>query len=351
MEYYWKKKTITSFVLAILVTLIHLDVSSKYLDVANGTGWGGVEVVRWLEFFFHEGIGVVAVPLFFVISGATFFRNYHKGDYGKKLKTRLKSIAVPYFVWNILTSLCYIVIWSTSLRYALGAEHEFMLTPDYLFKAIVLHDRIKAFWFIYNLMVFILLTLLFDFFLQKKWTTIVFALFLLSLPMYATDAMKPSGLWAIAPIYYFAGCIIGKYRFEEFAKERCKFSWGSLIGTVLCTVVLLINASDDIITMPVVLRQIIVVAFTLFFWRLLDTLCHQVQEHGYMNHNFIIYAFHPFMQALIMKPFLILFPKTGWVALITYITTGVMTIVLIAWMSEILKIKTPKIYYLLSGGR
>lgn len=41
MEYYWKKKTIVSFVLAILVSMIHLEVSREYIKLESANGGGG----------------------------------------------------------------------------------------------------------------------------------------------------------------------------------------------------------------------------------------------------------------------------------------------------------------------
>ena len=41
MDYYWKKKSIVSFILAILVSLVHLEVSQYYTDIGTKSVGGG----------------------------------------------------------------------------------------------------------------------------------------------------------------------------------------------------------------------------------------------------------------------------------------------------------------------
>ena len=199
-------------------------------------------------------------------------------------------------------------------------------------------------------MFFILLSPIFFIFLQKKWTTAILFFVLLSLPYYATDCMKPYGLWAIAPFYYFTGCILGYYCFDEFAKSGTSISYPPIMITLISIVVLMLEAKE-IISMCVMVRQLIVIGFALSFWRLLDVLCNRVEEHSYMNHNFVIYAIHPFIQALIIKIFINILPKTGQSAVIIYILTAILTICIIVLCGEFLRKKSPRLYSIFSGGR
>ena len=304
----------------------------------------------YLELFFHEGLGVVAVPLFFVISGASFFRNYFPEDFGRKLKGRIKSLAIPYFTWNVIISAGYILIYVTPIKNLLGAKNEFLLTAEYLFEAIFLHKRIAAFWFIYNLMAFVILTPVFDFFLRNKWLTGVFALFLLMLPLFATVPMSRYGLWAIAPVYYFAGCIIGKYKFDWFSRFSRRFTVPCIVLCVFCVASLMCNAVG-IIHIPVVFRQIVVIIYSLAFWKAMDIVCVRIGNHDCVNYNFIIYALHPFVQALLVKVLVRLLPRSGWAALAVYISAAILTIALIVLFGKTVKKISPRLYYLLSGGR
>lgn len=41
MEYYWKKKTVVSFILAVLVSMIHLEISKNYIQIDLASSRGG----------------------------------------------------------------------------------------------------------------------------------------------------------------------------------------------------------------------------------------------------------------------------------------------------------------------
>ena len=52
-----------------------------------------------------HSINVVAVPVFFIISGYFFFyqtKVFGKETYFKKLKKRIRTLLIPYFLWNLL---------------------------------------------------------------------------------------------------------------------------------------------------------------------------------------------------------------------------------------------------------
>ena len=55
-------------------------------------------------------LGEIGVPLFFTISGYLFFLNYSKYDYYRKIKTRTKSLLVPYLIWNTFFICVYFII-------------------------------------------------------------------------------------------------------------------------------------------------------------------------------------------------------------------------------------------------
>lgn len=293
---------------------------------------------------------MVAVPLFFVISGATFFRDYNPKNYFGKVTNRLKSLAVPYFFWNCLISAMYIIIYTTPIKHILGASNEFLLTGRYLFEAIFLHKRIPAFWFIYNLMVFVVAAPIMDFFLLRKWRAVVFFVFLLFLPVFAEEVMRQYGLWATAPVFYFVGCMIGKYRFDYFSRVSKSAVLPCAVITVMCVALLLCNATE-VIHIGVVVRQMVIVIFSLAFWSVMDFFCVNCHVSECMNHNFLIYAMHPFIQALIVKVLVKILPYTGWAAWIVYIVAAVTTIVFIVLFGQVTRKRFPRLYYLMSGGR
>lgn len=59
----------------------------------------------WREGDVGHSIVVVAVPVFFIISGYFFFYNikeFNSGVYVTKLKKRGRTLLIPYLLWNLL---------------------------------------------------------------------------------------------------------------------------------------------------------------------------------------------------------------------------------------------------------
>lgn len=61
-------------------------------------------VVRYLMNFACEVLPTICVPLFFFISGFLFFYNadFNESTYKRKLKSRYKSLMIPYLIWNFI---------------------------------------------------------------------------------------------------------------------------------------------------------------------------------------------------------------------------------------------------------
>lgn len=93
---------ILRFPLIVGVVFVH-DYSGKtYGSIVNGRSTGFW--VDYVQLFFSCGIGHVAVPLFFLISGYLFFQGkWSWGNYANKLERRINTLLIPYLFWNCLT--------------------------------------------------------------------------------------------------------------------------------------------------------------------------------------------------------------------------------------------------------
>ena len=75
---------------AIFVVYIHSDNTTQY----ELCGWIG-EITKFIEGILASSIISVAVPLFFLISGLLFFRDYNLNKVLSKYKSRIKSTVIP----------------------------------------------------------------------------------------------------------------------------------------------------------------------------------------------------------------------------------------------------------------
>lgn len=98
--------------LAFLVVLLH--------SVGYGLPTGHMMIYQngvfdTIKILFSEGICVISVPIFFVISGFLFeahFEKWNMSEYRKYIRSKFPKIALPYILWN---ALCLTLIYITSL--------------------------------------------------------------------------------------------------------------------------------------------------------------------------------------------------------------------------------------------
>jgi len=115
------------FPLIIAVMFAHAVTSATFQDgyVNSGGGYFWYDNIRYL---ISNIFGYVTVPTLFFISGFLFFGNikiWSLDKYGSKLKTRIKSLLIPYLFWNAFAIAIVIVAYSgmSSLTPGKAGEH------------------------------------------------------------------------------------------------------------------------------------------------------------------------------------------------------------------------------------
>ena len=119
--HFWKKKEYISFLLSILVLFIHSYFAQEIVDDSL------ISVINHkVSFFFSRSITAFAVPMFFMLSGISFFKGYSNKKYFKKIKSRLFTLVIPYLLWNtiwllweIFTSYSFVSSFSASSTHIL----------------------------------------------------------------------------------------------------------------------------------------------------------------------------------------------------------------------------------------
>lgn len=155
------------FPLIIGVIFIHNHQFSNNC-ISSGYKWGGVVI----ELFSQE-IGRLSVPIFFIISGYLFFHNIDALTteiWIQKLKRRIKSLLIPYLIWNVVVGLCYIFIWNLN-----GSDNMHMIGAGrFWFESLIGKMRetgafpiVFQMWYIRDLMCVVLLSPILYFFLKK----------------------------------------------------------------------------------------------------------------------------------------------------------------------------------------
>ncbi|MDY3848900.1 MAG: acyltransferase [Prevotella sp.] len=92
------------FPATILVVLLHAYTTLQMTSAMDMPLYSNVASCISLCF------GEIGVPLFFTISGYLFFLSFSMCDYFRKIKTRTKSLLVPYLMWNTFFICVYFII-------------------------------------------------------------------------------------------------------------------------------------------------------------------------------------------------------------------------------------------------
>jgi surface polysaccharide O-acyltransferase-like enzyme len=152
--------TFLRFPLIVGVIFIHNAASTVIIPGMEFGNDGNLPVFYVCQELFSQVLGRIAVPLFFFISGFLFFRNiegFTRQTYLKKLKTRGKTLLIPYLFWNIATILILYVARNTpALAGWFNNKPEYSCW--YVLQSLWGHIAAYQFWFIRDLMVAVILT-------------------------------------------------------------------------------------------------------------------------------------------------------------------------------------------------
>lgn len=93
------------FPLAVFVVTVHVFNSNKVIVGGNTYNPADISLFEDIMLFIDSFIRGVSVPVFFFISGYVFFygiENFTNKIYFKKLRNRVKTLLVPYLIWNLM---------------------------------------------------------------------------------------------------------------------------------------------------------------------------------------------------------------------------------------------------------
>ena len=350
MDYYWKKKTILSFVLSVMVTWIHTSAFEQYtLQLPYQAGMS--EAVTVCGYFFQYTVCRVAVPLFFIMAGANFFRNYRRELYGKKLRSRAKSLLIPYLVWNTLVMLFYIATSYTAISQFFTGRERFVLSLSNVVEAVLFRKCNYVFWFMYDLIIYTVLTPLFDLLTSRKWIGWLFTLGTLFLPILKLGIFDVIRIDESYLVFYAFGCMIGKHYFPVFTKRAERpVRAVSVLACAVCMTLQMLHKCG-VIVLPGVAMNALVLLFALAFWNAADAVVPSVRERTFMKSTMFIYALHPDVSAVIVKIIYLLGPKQMWMAFVNFGISAVLTVAVICAAAELLRRYLPKTYGVLAGFR
>ncbi len=343
------------FPLIVAVLFIHgYETQVNFARDSAGADHTGLVNV-FVRNLFSQNIARVAVPLFFLISGYLFFEGvaWSLLAYKKKLRSRIRSLLIPYLFWNGLTLLLFALGQNlpATARYFSGDEPR-ILHNDALWYLSAMFGIGRypvsfQFWFIRDLMLLVLAAPVFA--LLRGWRGVVCVGVLASLWLFDWG---PTYLPSIEATLFFAvGCAVALNRKGLFELDP----YGPRL-LILYVPALLIGAATFgsepgryVHKIVVLLGVPSVLYLTLLAHRSLGT---RNALLALASSSFFVFAAHePSMQLYRKILFRAVPPRTDGLVLVLYFLVPLSLAFLLVWIYRLLILIAPKATRAITGGR
>lgn len=344
------------FPMAILVVFIHASFLYETRDGVSIFEGFDSSLYRAVNFLVIDNICLIAVPLFFFISGYLFFakvKDFTFIVYKEKLKKRISSLLVPYLIWNLFVIILYFIVQHLCPSLVSGRNKPIVdfTILDYigsfvsmkLVNACGVNEPIDGpLWFVRDLMVMCVLSPLVYY--LNRWTKWVWPLISMLIWMFLPSFLLIPSNSAIFFFSFGSYLALNKVDFVELINKTGVFSL--IVFPLLIALRFIIY--DEI------LARIEIIIGIMFAVRVVSSLveCGIVEKNDFLlGSTFFLFASHNEL----LKVFIRLISRIGIQNQFFYITAYfgcAIAVILIAlafyWL---LKRTFPKFTSVLSGGR
>ena len=345
-KFFWKKKEFVSFLLSILVFFIHSNFAPEI------AGESMISLVNHkVSYFFANSITRFAVPMFFMLSGISFFKGYKSKQYPAKIKSRLYTLVIPYLLWNTIWMLWEIFTSHSFLARFSESGVPYPLTPISILKGIFFYGCNVPFWFVFDLILFSLAVPLVFLIIKNKYVGILSVAGLSVLSLFGIHLPMDVFYYPMAIVFYLMGAIIG-YHFFDFAcqKSQKPLRIGSAI--FLAAYVLAKNIAPRELHIDNYLMQTVVYTLAAFaLWNVTDTFIEKIKPRPIYRRSFAVYAMHLPVALVIHKILSLCLGQNEWLAIPKFIIMIVSTLAVIHLVCIFLEKFFPRIYATLMGNR
>lgn len=301
-------------------------------------------MINRMEHGIGDTVAQIAVPGFFMISAYLFYRNFTWDKLWVKLNSRIRSILVPFILWNTIYYLGYVI--SSRLPFLTDIVGKGVVPFDLLTAtdAILHYTYNYVFWYLYQLILLILLTPVLYMLLRRTWLGMGILLLIgagvylgISLPLLNLDAL----------LYYAAAGFAGLHGRDYIETWNKKTGWVSLFVLLGVTAYRFAPGPTGDSTMAVVLYRLLT---PMALWMIVDEK-RLPPARAFMMQNFFLYAVHFALVRLINKTGAVLLPNVWYLPLALYILMPAAVVWISYPAGGFLRRFLPGVWRALNGGR
>lgn len=338
MTRYRNKITYLSFILSALIVVRHA-VNVEVYGITGGA-------LYWVERFFTEFTDLM-VPMFFAVSGYLFFQDFAYSKLKEKWKRRIFSVLIPYLVWNLVAYLYYqIIALVPFIRDSMNQSLEPFNLKWLLLNTLFDVSKHQVTWFLQNLLVYIFVVPAFYKILKKKYISIAFIALFFVLSIFERQLLDNAAYgFTYNAVFYMFGAYMGIH-YRELVQRRYdkKLSIAALAFILVTVGVCMIFKLNTIVRVPVRLLHIVAI------WLVAEVVAIEKKPWWWIQLSFFIYCTHSLVLESLEKVMLIALGKTTIGAVVSFMTSPVLTILIIVLLAAILRHIKP-LWKVLTGNR
>ena len=157
-RYYMEEKQFRDKIywLTFLFSLLVVWVHSFNGELFMGTPEAALKVAG-IERILGERLGQIAVPGFFMVSSYLFFRGFCWEKLIPKWRSRIRSLVLPYLLWNFLYYIGYVAATRLPGLSGVVGKTPIPFNGTQLFDALVCYSYNPVFWYLFQLILLVAL--------------------------------------------------------------------------------------------------------------------------------------------------------------------------------------------------
>lgn len=333
-QIYW-----LTFLLSMLVVWAHSYNAELFLGQT-----AEMEVIYRLEHIIGDRLGQMTVPGFFMISAYLFYRDFSWDILWRKWNSRIRSILVPYIVWNSIYYLGYVIASRVPWLTEVVGKGVIALSLDAAVDAILYYEYNYVFWYLYQLLLLIVLAPVLYLVLKHVWTGLAFLV------------SSYIGIWAMVTLpylnldalfYYSSAAYLAVHLPKQVEAEWHPKRAAAGFVCVVCSALLFELAGRNALVGALVTSRFLA---PVGIW-LLMPVQFLPNIRDFMTCNFFLYAVHFAIVRLINKAGAKLLPPLPWVPFLLYLLMPFLVVLISSLLALILRRYLPRLWDLLNGGR
>lgn len=330
------------FICSVLIVVLHSNNIKGYGFISNLSSLNNAVNV------FEESLTMVghsALPVFFYLSGFLMFRGFRNNLslYRRKVVSRLRTLVVPYIIWNFLTVMFYWVL--SRIPFIAGKLNHMFVPNDLKFIILSIVDSdFTPLWYVRNIFLLSLLSIGLYQIIRFKNICIITISVSIILNLY----FKFDYYWIFYWLpMYMAGAATAYYKGQIVRLDNKTVKNSVRLIYMSLGILNIIYKSDALIY---IFRMVSVVAVIDLLGDLYKTKW-SIKFKEVYKYSFFIYCTHFVVISMYQKIFLICFGNGWFSTLVSYITTPVLCLSIIIPVAIFLNYKWHSLWLVLTGGR